>query len=54
MFQSDVESGNYIRTEQQIYDALYHNGGLIGSPAVLVGGARLLGVEAAENPKSKK
>jgi hypothetical protein len=31
VFQSHVESGNDIRTEQQIYDALYRRGGLIGS-----------------------
>jgi hypothetical protein len=39
--------------EQQIYNALCHNGGLVGSTGVLVDGARL-SVPVAENPKSKK
>jgi hypothetical protein len=53
MFKAFVESGN-IRTEQQINDALCHNGGLVGSIAVLVYGARLGVDEAAENRKNKK
>jgi hypothetical protein len=54
VFQSNVEIGNDVRTEQQIIDALCHNGGLMGSTAVHVDGARSGVDEAAENSKSKK
>jgi hypothetical protein len=48
VFRSYIEGGDDIRTERQIYEALCHSGGLMGSTAILVDGSQL-GVEFVEN-----
>jgi hypothetical protein len=54
IFRSYIESENNILTEQDIYDALCHNGGLMGSIALLVDGSEAGMNEDAENTESKK
>ncbi len=53
MFQSDVESGNDVRPEQHMHDAVCHNSEVMSSTTILVEGARL-GVDEAEIPMIKK
>ncbi len=52
LFRSYLESGKDIKTVQDMYAALCHNGGLMGSMAVLVDGDKL-GVEVVENSDKK-
>jgi hypothetical protein len=52
-FNNMSKAGKAIRTGQQICDVLCHNGGLMGSAAVLVARARL-GVDEADKPEMRR
>jgi hypothetical protein len=54
LFHSYAKGGHDIRTEQQIYDALCHNGGLMGSTAALVDRAELGIDDATEHSERKQ